>query len=166
MSMTHTHRRCPCNCRADHWSHLGLEPQGGSGGRRGTRAGRLLFQLVLDEFEDESTSTPASGYMQLAVYDLIGEIFTPSDPKTVCELGSHRKPPPFEIEEKLFPRLRALAHAVDEPDKFLADTVRPSCRHQLSALAPPALAPMSRAPHSPSPLTPIHNTPECPHWRD
>src|ERR1700732_2386316 len=35
------------------------------------------------------------------------------------ELGSHRKPPPFEVEEELFPRLRALAHAVDEPDKLL-----------------------------------------------
>src|ERR1700730_3453129 len=35
------------------------------------------------------------------------------------ELGSHRKPPPFEVEEELFPGLRALAHAVDEPDKFL-----------------------------------------------
>src|ERR1700737_243312 len=28
-------------------------------------------------------------------------------------------PAPFEIEEELFPGLRALAHAVDEPDKFL-----------------------------------------------
>jgi AraC family transcriptional regulator, positive regulator of tynA and feaB len=65
-------------------SHLGLEPQGGSGGRRGTRAGRLLFRLVLDEFKDELTSTPTSVYMQLAVYDLIGEIFAASDPKTVC----------------------------------------------------------------------------------
>jgi AraC family transcriptional activator of tynA and feaB len=64
-------------------SHLGLEPQGGSVGRRGTRAGRLLFQLVLDEFKDELTSPPASLYMQLAVYDLIGEIFAPSDPKAV-----------------------------------------------------------------------------------
>jgi hypothetical protein len=53
-------------------SHLGLEPLGGSVGRPGTRAGRLLFQLVLDEFE-ELTPTPASVYMQLAVYDLIGE---------------------------------------------------------------------------------------------
>src|ERR1700704_5568920 len=35
------------------------------------------------------------------------------------ELGSRRKPPPFEVEEELFPRLRALAHAVDESDKFL-----------------------------------------------
>lgn len=64
-------------------SHLGLEPQGGSVGRRGTRAGRLLFQLVLDEFKDELTSAPESAYMQLAVYDLIGEIFTPRDPKAI-----------------------------------------------------------------------------------
>ena len=56
-------------------SHLGLEPLGGSVGRRGTRAGRLLFQLVLDEFKDELSSNRASVYMQLAVYDLIGEIF-------------------------------------------------------------------------------------------
>jgi AraC family transcriptional activator of tynA and feaB len=64
-------------------SHLGLEPQGGSVGRRGTRAGRLLFQLVLDEFKDELASNPTSIYMRLAVYDLIGEIFTPSDPKAI-----------------------------------------------------------------------------------
>jgi AraC family transcriptional regulator, positive regulator of tynA and feaB len=63
-------------------SHLGLEPLGGSVGRPGTRAGRLLFQLVLDEFE-ELTPTPASVYMQLTVYDLIGEIFAPSDSKSV-----------------------------------------------------------------------------------
>jgi hypothetical protein len=64
-------------------SHLGLEPRGGSCGRRGTRAGRLLFQLVLDEFKDELTSPPTSIYMQLAVYDLIGEVFTPSNPKAI-----------------------------------------------------------------------------------
>lgn len=64
-------------------SHLGFEPQGGSGGRRGTRAGRFLFQLVLDEFKDELTATPTSVYMQLAVYDLLGEMFAPSDPKAV-----------------------------------------------------------------------------------
>ena len=29
------------------------------------------------------------------------------------KLGSHRKPPPFEVEEELFPRSRALADAVD-----------------------------------------------------
>lgn len=64
-------------------SHLGLEPQGGSIGRRGTRAGRLLFGLVLDEFKDESTAPPASVYMQLAVYDFIGELFAPTDARPV-----------------------------------------------------------------------------------
>lgn len=63
-------------------SHLGLEPSGGSCGRRGSRAGRLLFQLVLDEFNDVSAST-STVYMQLAIYDLIGELFTPSNPKSV-----------------------------------------------------------------------------------
>ena len=36
------------------------------------------------------------------------------------ELGSHRKPPPFEVEEELFPRLRALAHAVEAALRSLA----------------------------------------------
>jgi AraC family transcriptional regulator, positive regulator of tynA and feaB len=63
-------------------SHLGLEPEGGSRGRRGIRAGRYLFQLVLDEFMDELTSD-SSIYMRLAVYDLIGELFSPSDTKAV-----------------------------------------------------------------------------------
>jgi AraC-like DNA-binding protein len=61
-------------------AHLGLEPRGGSSGHRGERAVRLLFQLVLDEFKDEITSAPASVYMQLVIYDLIGEIFAPSNP--------------------------------------------------------------------------------------
>lgn len=61
-------------------SHLGLEPQGAPGGRRGTRAGRLLFELIREEFRDESTPTAtASVYMQLVVYDLIGELFTSSE---------------------------------------------------------------------------------------
>jgi AraC family transcriptional regulator, positive regulator of tynA and feaB len=63
-------------------AHLGLEPLGGSGGRR-TRAGRLLFQLVLDEFKDKSAAAPESVFMQLALYDLIGEVFTPSISNTV-----------------------------------------------------------------------------------
>src|SRR2546430_548633 len=46
------------------------------------------------------------------------------------ELGSHRKAPPFEVEEELFPRLRALAHAVDEPDKFLFAFGRGADDHQ------------------------------------
>ena len=35
------------------------------------------------------------------------------------EFGADRKPTPLEIEEQLPPGLRALAHAVDEPDEFL-----------------------------------------------
>src|ERR1700730_17581124 len=35
------------------------------------------------------------------------------------ELGSHRKTTPLQIEEQFLPRLRALAHAVDEADEFL-----------------------------------------------
>src|SRR6195256_558795 len=46
------------------------------------------------------------------------------------ELGSHRKPPPLEVEEELFPRLRALADAVDEPDKFLFAFGRGADDHQ------------------------------------
>ena len=62
-------------------SHLGFEPQGGFRGRPGTRAGRLLFQLVLDAADDEeSMSTSAGNYMQLAVYDLLGALFAPSNP--------------------------------------------------------------------------------------
>src|ERR1700719_3037921 len=57
------------------------------------------------------------------------------------ELGSHRKPPPFEVEEELFPRLRALAHAVDESDKFLFASGRGADDHQqtLCGLLEPGL---------------------------
>src|SRR3981081_1079008 len=57
------------------------------------------------------------------------------------ELGSHRKLPPVEVEEELFPRLRALAHAVDEPDKFLFAFGRSADDHQqaLRGLLEPGL---------------------------
>jgi AraC family transcriptional activator of tynA and feaB len=78
------------NCRSVQWltlrlprktvlSHLGFEPQGGVG-RHGTRAGRLLFDLVRDtDNGDGSASSRADSYMQLAVYDLVGALFAPSD---------------------------------------------------------------------------------------
>src|ERR1700704_5953670 len=52
-----------------------------------------------------------------------------------------RGPPPFEVEEELFPRLRALAHAVDEPDKFLFAFGRGADDHQqaLRGLLEPGL---------------------------
>ena len=69
-------------CRARRWFPISeFEPQGGLYGRGGTLATRLLHQLVRDTIEQEaSLSSPASAYMQLAVYDLLGALFAPSDP--------------------------------------------------------------------------------------
>jgi AraC family transcriptional activator of tynA and feaB len=61
--------------------HLGFEPQGCFRVRSGTGAGRLLYQLILESAEDlNSMSAPAGDYMQLAVYDLLGALFAPSNP--------------------------------------------------------------------------------------
>jgi AraC-like DNA-binding protein len=61
-------------------SHLGFEPQLGSCGRRGTPAGRLLNQLVHDAVDGETSgSAPAAPYLRLAIYDLLGALFAPSD---------------------------------------------------------------------------------------
>jgi AraC family transcriptional activator of tynA and feaB len=78
-------------------SHLGFELQGGLG-RQGTRAGRLLFDLVRDADKDDgSASFRADSYMQLAVYDLVGALFAPSDPWPVSRHA-----------DKLFARIRGL----------------------------------------------------------
>jgi hypothetical protein len=57
--------------------HLGFEPEGGLS-RHGTRAGSVLFDLIRDGHEGDGSS--ADSYMQLAVYDLLGATFAPSDP--------------------------------------------------------------------------------------
>ena len=56
-------------------AHLGFEPQGGLVRPNGTRAGRLLFDLIQDT-SDEPVSEPTSAdsYMQLVVYDLVGAL--------------------------------------------------------------------------------------------
>jgi AraC family transcriptional regulator, positive regulator of tynA and feaB len=60
-------------------SHLGFEPPGGI--RSGTAAGRLLHHIVEDALGGDGLSSPrAASYMQLAVYDLLGALFAPSDP--------------------------------------------------------------------------------------
>jgi AraC family transcriptional activator of tynA and feaB len=62
-------------------SHLGFEPEGDFCRGGGTLATRILSQLVRDAIEDEaSLSAEANTYMQLAVYDLLGALFAPSDP--------------------------------------------------------------------------------------
>jgi AraC family transcriptional activator of tynA and feaB len=63
-------------------SYLGVEPQGGLLRRGGTVAGRLLFDLVRDAGTTDASALSAT-YMQLAVYDLIGALFAPSDPAPV-----------------------------------------------------------------------------------
>ena len=65
-------------------AHLGCEPQGGSYAHGGKPAASLLFDLVRDaDKADEPASSPADSYMQLAVYDLLGALFAPSDPLPV-----------------------------------------------------------------------------------
>lgn len=88
-------------------SHLGLDLQGGRGGRRGARAGHHLFQIIVEEFTDPSPS--ASAYMQLALYDLIGEIFAASD-RTAASLYT----------DKQFDRLCAIIK-----DRFADPDLRP-----------------------------------------
>ena len=62
-------------------SHLGFEPLGGISSGDGAAAGRLLHHIVLDGLGgDEHASPRAESYMQLAVYDLLGALFAPSDP--------------------------------------------------------------------------------------
>ena len=61
-------------------SHLGFEPLGGVHGSHVTWVGRILYQLIRESAEhEESTSTLAGRYIQLAIYDLIGALFAPSD---------------------------------------------------------------------------------------
>jgi AraC family transcriptional regulator, positive regulator of tynA and feaB len=77
-------------------SHLGFEPHGGLYKRRGTPAGRLLFDLIRDSDKGErSAFSPADSYMQLAVYDLVGALFAPPDPW-----------PASRHADKLFTRVR------------------------------------------------------------
>jgi AraC family transcriptional regulator, positive regulator of tynA and feaB len=65
-------------------SHLGFEPRGGSRGRGEMQAGRLLHQLVLGAVNDPgSLIAPADAYMRLAVYDLLGALFAPSEAAAV-----------------------------------------------------------------------------------
>ena len=65
-------------------THLGFEPKGCLSRRGETPAARLLFQVVQDVMAgDGPPSSPADSYMQLAVYDLLGALFAPSDSRPV-----------------------------------------------------------------------------------
>jgi AraC-like DNA-binding protein len=62
-------------------SHLGFEPQS-CVSRQRPRASRLLFDLIRDA-DMEAASSSADIYMQFAVYDLVGALFAPSDPRSL-----------------------------------------------------------------------------------
>ena len=79
-------------------SHLGFEPQAGLHRRGGTSAGRLLFNLIRDADQAEgSVLSPGDSYMQLAIYDLVGALFAPSEPW----LGSRHA-------DRMFTRIRGI----------------------------------------------------------
>jgi AraC family transcriptional regulator, positive regulator of tynA and feaB len=79
-------------------SHLGFDPEGGSCRRAGTLAGRLLFELIRNFDQGEGPAfAPTDAYMQLAVIDLVGALFAPSDPWPVSRHA-----------DKLFMRMRGI----------------------------------------------------------
>ena len=65
-------------------SHLGFEPRGGAHRRSGTPAGRVLLDLIRNSSRDEASEfSPGDSYMQLAIYDLVGALFAPTDPAPI-----------------------------------------------------------------------------------
>jgi AraC-like DNA-binding protein len=79
-------------------SHLGYEPQTCLCARGGTLAARVLRQLVLDGVGgEESTAARPCPHMRLALYDLLGALFAPSDPGPVSRHA-----------DRLFARIRGV----------------------------------------------------------
>jgi AraC-like DNA-binding protein len=79
-------------------SHLGFEPQACLYGRSGALAACVLRKLVLEGIEDEeSISGPSRPHMRLALYDLLGALFAPSDPQ-----------PASRHADKVFARIRSV----------------------------------------------------------
>jgi AraC-like DNA-binding protein len=79
-------------------SHLGFEPQTCLYGPGGTLAARVLHQLVLDGIgDDEAPAASAGPHMRLALYDLLGALFAPSDPGPVSRHA-----------DRLFARIRSV----------------------------------------------------------
>src|SRR5258706_12719375 len=86
-------------------SHLGFEPRGGLYRRNGTFVGHLLLDLIRNAGEEEVPPSRTECYMRLAVYDLVGALFAPSDPA------------PARHSDKLFMRVRgAIMDGFVDPD--------------------------------------------------
>jgi AraC family transcriptional regulator, positive regulator of tynA and feaB len=85
-------------------SHLGFEPQACLRSH-GTRTTRLLFDFIRDA-ETESAFSLGESYMQMAVYDLVGALFAPSDPRPISR-----------STDKLFARICSLIRdGCSDPD--------------------------------------------------
>ncbi|MGA7328672.1 MAG: helix-turn-helix domain-containing protein [Rhodomicrobium sp.] len=79
-------------------SHLGFEPQACLCGSGGMAAARVPRQLVLDGIGDEESTAAVGGpHMRLALYDLLGALFAPSDPGPVSRHA-----------DRLFARIRSV----------------------------------------------------------
>jgi AraC family transcriptional regulator, positive regulator of tynA and feaB len=89
-------------------AHLGFQPQGGRCWRgQDTLPARLLKQLLADSLADDSTaSDDAQNFLQLAIYNLVGSLFSMDD------LPRH-----FSQNDKLFLRVCAIIkHHFANPD--------------------------------------------------
>ena len=117
-------------------SYLGFEPQGVLHGRGGTLATRGLRRLVLDIEDEEPMSPTAVSYMQLALYDLLGALFAPSDPWPVSRHA-----------DKLFTRIcGVIKDRFADPDFGPCEVWQPkrgtrcvTCRSSLLSAARPAV---------------------------
>jgi AraC family transcriptional regulator, positive regulator of tynA and feaB len=90
-------------------SHLGFEPRGGLYRRSGTAVGRLLLDLIRNAGEEELARSHTECYVRLAVHDLVGALFAPSDPA------------PSRHSDKLFMQVRGVIK-----DSFVDPDLDPS----------------------------------------
>lgn len=90
-------------------SHLGFEPQGVLHRRNGTVVGRLLRDLICNAEDDRLHPSRTECYVRLAVHDLVGALFAPSDPE------------PSRYSDKLFVRVRGVVR-----DGFVDPDLDPS----------------------------------------
>jgi AraC family transcriptional regulator, positive regulator of tynA and feaB len=85
-------------------AYLGFEPKGGTY-RHGTVAQRVLLDICRNA-DDSDGGITYTRYMQLAVYDLVGALFAPSDPKPISR-----------HQDRLFSRLeRVIKDGITDPD--------------------------------------------------
>jgi AraC family transcriptional regulator, positive regulator of tynA and feaB len=92
--------------RATLVSHLGFQPKGGTVGRTGSLASRLLLDLIRNPDSRADASDPGSRYLQWTIYDLVGALVAPMS-EQVGTRGTDR----------LFERIRRVTERrMEDPD--------------------------------------------------